>query len=76
MEEMKSRLEFNEYVQLQVGPVLLGVPVGVAYALAIELHQSLLTRYEVAPGVPTPDEPQPPPYLVLKEEPIEEDTGE
>lgn len=67
-EEMKERLEFDEYIQVQVGPILIGMPIGAAYALGIQLDQSLLSRYDLVPGVPTPDAPEPRPYLKLREE--------
>lgn len=66
--EMKERLEFNDMIQLQLGAILLGIPVGAAYALALQLDQSLLQAYDVHPGVPTPEDPEAAPYLTLKEE--------
>ncbi len=66
--EMKERLEFDEMIQLQLGAIMLGIPVGAAYALALQLDQSLLQAYDVHPGVSTTENPEAMPYLTLKEE--------
>lgn len=74
--ELKDRIEWEEPVTFQLGPVLQVVPAGMAYQLAVQLKTGLLDVYDLVPSVPTTENPEPPPYFKLKEEEVKDDVSE
>ena len=66
MDEIKD-IDMLEPYSIGLGLVTLTIPTFVAWQLAEDLKQALLDEYEMVPGIPTPNNPQPAPKLRLKE---------
>jgi hypothetical protein len=59
-------------IEVGLGIMMMVMPAALAFQIASELKRGLLDRYELVPGVPTPDKPQPEPYFKLKQQEEEE----
>ncbi len=68
--ELKKRMSAFEPISVIIGTggEMLTLPMISAWTLATMLKESLLDQYHLVPGVPTPDNPNPPPVFVLNEE--------
>jgi hypothetical protein len=61
-------------IDVGLGVMVMVMPAALAFQIASELKHKLLDQYELVPGVPTPDRPEPEPYFKRKqEEKVEEE---
>jgi len=58
----------NDPIQVGLGIMAMVMPAALAFEVAKQLKEMLLDRYEPAPGVPTPDNPNPGLVFRLKED--------
>jgi hypothetical protein len=65
-EEFAERIGFMDPVQFALGPVIMAIPAAMAWALANNLKENLLDKYEPVESIPTIEDPKPSPYFRRK----------
>jgi hypothetical protein len=69
--ELSAVLRANDPVVVGLGIMSMVMPAALAFQIASELKRGMLDRYELVPGIPTPETPEPEPYWKLREEEVE-----